>query len=149
MATTRSACGVTLVELLVVLAIVGVLASLAWPSYRQYVVRAHRSEAIEALLATAAEQERFLFHFGRYAEDFAGAAGSPGPGLPIGPESRGGRYRLALSLDPAGHYTASAQPVTGGGQELDRACAEFRIRADGLRTAFGADGRNSTEECWR
>ena len=79
MATTRSASGVTFVELLVVLAIIGVLASLAWPSYRQYVVRAHRSEAIEALLATAAEQERFLIHFGRYAEGFAGAAGSPAP----------------------------------------------------------------------
>ena len=139
----------TLLELLVVVALVAVLASIAWPGYRQYVLRAHRSEAIEALLATAAEQERFLMQHGRYAEDFTGSVGGLAPGLPLDPETRGGRYRLALSLDPAGRYTASALPVSGGGQDLDRTCAEFRIRADGLRTAFGADGRDSTDECWR
>jgi len=140
---------VTLIELLVVVALVAVLASIAWPGYRQHVLRVHRSEAIEALLATAAEQERFLTQHGRYAEVFSGSLGGLAPGLPLGPETRGGRYRLALSLDTGGRYTASALPVSGGGQDLDRTCAEFRIRADGLRAAFGTDGRHTTEEGWR
>lgn len=139
----------TLVELLVVLALVAALVSIASPGYRRHVMRAHRSEAMEALLATAAEQERYLTTHGRYAEDFAGAVASPAPGLPIQPQTRGGRYRLALSLDPGGRYTASAFPIVGGGQELDRSCAEFRIRADGLRAAFAEDGNDSTAECWR
>ncbi len=139
----------TLVELLVVLALVAALVSIASPGYRQYVMRAHRHEAIEALLATAAEQERYLTTHGRYAEDFAVSGSSFAAGLPLLSETRSGRYRLALSLDPAGRYSASAFPVVGGGQELDRTCAEFRIRADGMRAASAEDGHDSTGECWR
>lgn len=130
------------------LAIVALLAGLGYPSYRAHLLRAHRTEAVEALLAAAAEQERFFLAHGRYAGAFASATGEPEAGLPVEPQSRGGRYRLALSLDPRGEYVASASPAAGRGQDEDRRCAQFSIHAGGLRTAVAADGSDSTRECW-
>jgi len=148
MATARRATGLTLVELLVALAVAALLASIAYPSYRAHLLRARRTEAIEALLATAAAQERFMLNHGRYAEDFAVGTGGLEPGLPMEPETRGGRYRLALAVSGDGGFRAMARPLPGRGQDQDEACAEFHIAADGARWARAADGRDSTRECW-
>jgi len=51
--------GVTLAELMIVVVVVGILASVAYPSYRQYAARAKRTEAKAALLQIATMQERF------------------------------------------------------------------------------------------
>jgi type IV pilus assembly protein PilE len=51
--------GVTLLEVLIAATIVAILAAIAYPSYRDYVQRAKRSEAIAKLLEIAANQERY------------------------------------------------------------------------------------------
>ena len=59
--------GMTLIELMIVVAIVALLASIAVPSYRQYVLRANRIEATTALLQLAAAQEKFYLQNNTYA----------------------------------------------------------------------------------
>ena len=58
--------GVTLIELVVVVVIVGILASIAIPSYRNYVLRANRTEGRAALLALATAQEKFYLQCNTY-----------------------------------------------------------------------------------
>ena len=61
-----SASGVTLIELMVVVIVLGTLAVIAVPSYQQYMMRARRSEAKTGLLRLAANQERFYLQNNRY-----------------------------------------------------------------------------------
>ncbi|GIZ53834.1 type IV pilin protein [Noviherbaspirillum aridicola] len=58
--------GFTLVEVMIVLAIVILLAALAWPSYAAYVVRSKRVEAVSALMETMQQQERLYSRRNRY-----------------------------------------------------------------------------------
>ena len=146
MATAGRGHGVTLLELLVVMALVGLLAAMAYPSYRGSLLRAHRTEAIESLLTLAAAQERFNLQHGRYAEGFEPEVA---PGLALAPLSAGGRYQLDVTEALPGHYSARASPRRGSGQENDARCQEFGLDAAGRRWATDAAGRDSTGQCWR
>lgn len=70
--------GFTLVELLIVIVIVSILAALAIPSYRQYVMRTHRTIAKVALQDLFTRQESYAVDHKSYAADFErlGVAGS-------------------------------------------------------------------------
>ena len=142
----RSA-GVTLVEIMVVVGIVALLAAVAVPSYRQYTIRAHRTEAKAALLRLATNQERFYLQNKQYSLDPA-ALGFPG-GL-----SEQGVYTLEIQTD-AGvtlDWFATARPTPGGGrhgvdQTADSECTSFTLSSAGVRTATpSANGEN--DRCW-
>jgi type IV pilus assembly protein PilE len=140
--------GLTLVELLVALVVAAMLTAIALPTYRAQVLRAHRFEAMEALLSAAAAQERFHLAHGRYAAWLSGE-GDGEPALAVASVTQGGRYRLELRAAGADRYRAEARPVDGRGQEADARCAVFEIESSGRRSARDAAGRDSTAECWR
>lgn len=146
MAPARRDHAVTLIELLVTLAVVGTLAGLAYPAFRMQLLRAHRSEAIETLLRGAAAQERYMLATGRYATTLADS--STADGLPMSADSSGGRYRLTLVAQPATSFLLRVTPRPGSGQEDDRHCMAFTLRADGLHGATDDEGRDSTPDCW-
>jgi type IV pilus assembly protein PilE len=64
----RTARGFTLIELMISVLIVGILAGVALPSYRQYVVRSHRSAAQSAMLDLANREQQFLLANRAYAD---------------------------------------------------------------------------------
>lgn len=146
MAPTRTDAGVTLLELLVALAICAVLAAVAYPSYRRHVLRAHRIEAIDSLLAIAAEQERHHLAHGRYAGHLRTRDGT---GLPVAPVTPRGLYALSVDASAPAGYVAMASVVAGGPQAADRLCARFTLSATGQRSAADAAGRDTTLDCWR
>ncbi len=140
----------TLLELLVAVAVAGLLAGLALPGYRAQVMRAHRFEAMGALLAVAEAQERHHLAEGRYAAWLADDAGrGDAPALALPARTTGGRYVLSITEATPGRFRAVARPLAGRGQDRDARCAEFAIEATGRRSARDSEGRDTTPDCWR
>jgi len=140
-----AAAGFTLIELMIALAIVAITMSLAVASYRGYMLRAHRAEAAHALLAAAAEQEKFHLAHGRYGERLDGVAGSEPPALPVASYTPHGRYRLAVESADAAGYLIVARPAES---HADPLCARFSFDESGRREARDREGRDSTARCW-
>lgn len=67
----KTSTGFTLIELMIVVAIVGILAAIAYPSYQEYVLRGNRSEAQALLNDAAARQERYYTQNNTYADTTA------------------------------------------------------------------------------
>lgn len=130
--------GFSLVELMIVVAIVCILAAFALPSYRQHVIRSQRTDATSALLRIAANQEKFYIQNNRYGT-FA-EIGSP--------ETENGWYTLAVSDADAATFTATATVADGSGQEDDPHCAVFTINAAGQKLATDPGDADSTDQCW-
>ena len=136
------AIGFTLIELMVVLVIVGILSAVAVPTYRQYVIRAQRTEAKTALLRLAANQERHYLQNNTYTDDLALLGFATGI-------SENGVYTLSVPIADTTTFQAIAVPTPGGGlndvdMSQDEACARFSIDAAGQRGASPDPGGN----CW-
>jgi type IV pilus assembly protein PilE len=136
--------GVTLIELLIVLVILGILAAVTLPTYRQHVIRVYRTEALIALLELQTAEESTLMRTRRYIDDVTGA---PPSGLGLARTSASGKYSLSVTVAADGQtYIASATPASGGGQEADVDCLTFSIDARGRQAVTGA--RDATY-CWK
>jgi len=127
--------GFTLIELMIVVAVVALLAVVALPSYQSSVRRAHRTEAKASLSAAAQMMERYLTEKGSYASATLG--GSTG----VYPDrSENGYYALSLSNLGASTFTLSAVPQ--GSQASDE-CGTFTLTQRGERGSGLAPA-----ECW-
>ena len=146
MAKARPAAGFTLIELVIALAIVAIVTSLAASSYRGHLRRGHRAEAVHALLAAAAEQEKFHLANGRYGDRLDAAAGDDPPGLPVSSRTPGGHYALAVPAATAAEYLLVAPAAGSGG---DPSCSSLSIDESGRRSATDARGADSTARCWQ
>ena len=133
--------GITLIELIVALAIVGILATIAQVAWGEHRLRAGRSDATVALLTLAAHQEAHYLETGRYASDPSPA---PPAGLGLSGTERGW-YRLEIRGAGVAGYTAVAVPVSGSPQSRDRRCQRFEIDATGRRGSAPAP----PSVCWR
>lgn len=137
-------------DLVAALAIAGLLACIAVPSYRDHLARVHRSDARAALLALAVAEENFHANCNAYATtlDDSQASSCSASSLRIPASVAQGSYELELSSPDADHWTAAATAVRGKPQERDVHCRVLRITSTGHRTANRADGTASDEECW-
>ena len=141
--------GFSLTELLVVLAILGMLAATAIPLWNRQVERTRRLDATEALMRIAVLQERYYFENGRYAG--SGELATPAPlGLGVSGTERG-YYRLDLhalggALTVGYEVRALAEPENA--QAGDEQCRVFSLDSTGRRSSETADGEDSSSECW-
>ena len=138
--------GVTLVELMVVIAVVGTLAAIAVPTYRRYLLRSQRSEAKISLMQIQTAQEKYYQQYNAYTSNLTAAVNAGGLGLQN--QSETGKYNLAISTFPADgqSYTATATPRPGGGQTDDTPCGNFTITNRAVR---GVSGGYGPEMCWK
>lgn len=116
----KSSNGFTLIELMIAVAIIGILAAIALPAYQQYVREARRSEGQAALLEIQQLQERFRVSSQAYASSTA-ALGSVGT-VPISDH-----YTFALSGTTATTYTLTADVKTGSPQTSDTGCSQMTL----------------------
>lgn len=123
--------GFSLIELLVAVVIVGILAAIAMPSYRNYVVRGSRAAAQTELLEMASLQEKIYLNSNAYTASVTAAYnGTTAGGLGrTSGQTPDGKYTLVLS-GVGQTYTLTATPVAGSTQVGD-GC--LTIRENGLR----------------
>ncbi|QGW84718.1 type IV pilin protein [Variovorax paradoxus] len=135
--------GFTLIELMITVAIVGILAAIAYPSYTEYVMRSRRVEGQNLLNDAAARQERFRAQNGVYA----GAGELDKLKLPTGLASQNGYYTLTLDVvADDGGFTLKA--TRAGAQAADRKCGDFTLNAKGAK-GMAADSPGTAATCWR
>lgn len=142
--------GFTLIELVVVLAIVGILATIAWPGYAAIVHRSLRVEARLALLRVQQLQERHFASYYRYASSMD--ASTDADGLQNAVVTENGNYELSLQTAADGQsYVAIARVAPAGRQQRDAPCQQFSLDTTGLRRYAGVDGRWQIDQgggCW-
>ena len=98
--------GLTLIEVLMVIVIVGILAAVAIPSYTNYMMRARRADAKTALEQLRASQEMFRAERGVYSTDLTQLVNS------WGVSATAGDYGLLFIVSNANSFTVEAQPTT-------------------------------------
>jgi len=150
MATTpRAARGFTLAEVLTALIVVAIVTAVAVPMWRNHQLRIRRADAIGALLALQAEQDRFFGQNAHYAAA-AQLTRKPPEGLGSAATSAHGFYDIEMNTADDGlAWSATARPVARQGVEADARCAQFSIDHLGMRRALDAGGKERTADCWR
>jgi type IV pilus assembly protein PilE len=144
--------GFTLVELMVVAAVVGVLAAVAYPGYLQHVLRTRRTEAQAALQALMQQQERYFTQNNRYIAFGAGAEVADAQLFRwwSGGTAAGSAYeiegRACDGEDIADCIQLIATPGTArvDGRFRDPTCDQLILTSTGLHLATGPATR-----CWR
>jgi type IV pilus assembly protein PilE len=130
----RASRGFTLIELLIALACVALLASLAWPSYQDVILRSQRAQARAALLQAAHWMERAASANGSYplATDVSASV----------LQMEGQRYKMSV-VSSAQSYTLSAAPQ---GPQVTDVCATLTVNQLGVRGVQGAS--QTAAQCW-
>lgn len=126
--------GFTLIELMITVAIVAILAAVAYPSYNEYVLRSHRSNARNGLVGASAWMERAATAQGAYPVT---------ADVPSGFASVEGRRYTVTWVSTPQAYTFTATPF--GAQAVDK-CGTLITDQAGRRTVSGAS--LSADECW-
>lgn len=123
--------GFTLIELMISVAIIAILSTVALPSYREYIKRGNREAAQAQLVEMASVQEKIFLNSNAYSASVTAAyTGSSTGGLGVTSGiTRDGRYGLASAVDGAS-FTLTATPVAGSTQEGD---GTLSINAQGQR----------------
>ena len=133
--------GFTLIELMVTVAIVGILASIAIPSYQGSVMKSRRADAQGALLGFANAMERYFTVNNKYTGAAVGGGDTGAPTIfsATSPVDGGTPYyNLTISAATASSYTLSAAPI---GVQASDTCGTLTI------TQTGAKSPNTTG-CW-
>lgn len=129
--------GFTLIELMITVAIVGILAAIAYPSYVEYIERGRRNDAKAVLLEAAQYMERHFTQSGTYIGATLPTA------LGQSPKEGSAWYNITAGDVTATTYTLTAQPKSGW---TPRKCGSLTINQLGMKSK--SSSTDTAEECW-
>ena len=143
MKISKQQLGFTLIEILMVVAILGILAAIAIPSYNASRIRSGRAEAKGELMQVASDLERYFSSFNTYIDD----------ATPLNTPTVADRDRTTqnglyvIDVDPGGSGigTSFIATATPQGDQTADSCTTLTITNTGVRGATG----DTVEECWQ
>ncbi len=143
MYTFKRSSGFTLMELMITVAIIGILAGIAYPSYTDYVIRAKRGDGKAGLLKLQLAQEKYRANCSQYATGIHATTYTCGTGgsynLIGSTTSPDGLYTLAIAEGNATTYSLTATPTF-----TDTKCNVLSIDQAGTKTVSAG----SVADCW-
>ena len=132
----KKSSGFTLIELMIVVTVIAIIGAIALPGYRNYVIKASRSEAKSALTTAAAYEEQYFSSNKTYTTNLAD--------LSLTALTESGKYSLSVDAPTATCPIAACFALTAapqGGQTEDTECGDFTLNSSGEKGADSAD-------CW-
>lgn len=129
--------GFTLIEVMIVVAIVGILAAVVLPSYQQYVIRANRAAAQSFMLELSSKQERYVLDKRSYTATVSDLMTPPG--------EVSNNYNVTLGSVTATGYLITATPI-GNQLDQDTLCGVLTLDQAGIKTVAGT---GTLAECWK
>jgi len=136
---TAKTAGFTLVELMIVIAIIGIISAIAIPSYDSYMKKSRRADAKVALSKMADRQERYYLQNNTYSaavNDVGGAA------------TEEGFYTLSINSADVNGFQLTATAIPGGQQANDTDCLLMYLSSTGARESGAAPGGGDLKNCW-
>jgi type IV pilus assembly protein PilE len=146
--------GFTLIELMIAVAIVGILATIAATSYQRQVIQSHRTDARTALLDLAGREEKLFSTTNQYSaipSVLGYGTATTAVSFPVGSSNGNNYYNVLITtpdpLQPANpnSYTITATPIPGSPQAADTTCTSLTVNQLGQQTAMPAA---NTATCW-
>lgn len=137
----RTQTGFTLIELMITVAVIGILAAVAYPSYNDYIVRGNRSAAQSFMYAVANKQEQIILDSRVYAANLAATNLTA-------PAELTGKYTITVTSDMTTtppSYLVTGTP-TGAQATRDTKCGVLTLNHQGVKTEAGT--ASSAADCW-
>jgi len=139
--------GFTLIELMIVVAIIGILAAVAFPSYQEFIRKGARAEARSALMSIAQLEERYFTDRGAYLAVASTGADTTWRNW-SGTDWNTRKYTLGVALNTGTNSTSGtcAFQATATPVNADPKCGNLTLCNDGTR---GISGTASVSDCWK
>ncbi len=149
----RSQNGFTLIEMMIVVAIIGILAAIAIPNYSEYVKKSRRTDGVTAISTVQQAQEKWRANNVSYSENF-GTAGlnlvTSGATVTTFPSSEN-FYDLVVTTGTATGTGYTLVATAKGKQTSDTNCQKLILtvtNGNAVRTSKNAAGTTATSGCW-
>ncbi|QZA76442.1 prepilin-type N-terminal cleavage/methylation domain-containing protein [Deefgea tanakiae] len=150
----RKQTGFTLIEMMIVVAIIGILAAIAIPNYQDYVRKSRRTDGVTAISTVQQAQEKWRANNVSYSENF-GTAGlnlvtTGGATVTTFPSSEN-FYDLVVTTGTATGTGYTLVATAKGKQTSDTNCQKLILtvtNGNAVRTSQNASGTTATSGCW-
>ena len=146
--------GFTLIELMIAVAVLGIIAAVALPSYNESIRKSRRTDAFTALSNVQQAQERWRANNPLYCDQLTAAATASPPGLAQSATTASSHYTISLDGVTATGYAVIATAISTSSQANDGSCARLRVLVAagnilyGSATLTGAFDDSTTNRCW-